>query len=488
MPTEPARTGAGRAPPSNDAVHATANARAHPRPQGRRHRRGGPGFKAGAAALDSLNSLLLRRLMPLLILAYVISFIDRTNIALAKAQMSIDLGLSSAAYGLGAGLFFLSYAALEVPSNLIMHRVGARFWITRIMVSWGLLSAGMAWVQGEWSFYLMRVLLGAAEAGLFPGVMLYLTYWFGLRERARATGYFLMGVCIANIVSGPLAGALMALDGLWGWHGWQWMFVLEGLPAVALAAVVWRHLPDGPDTAPWLTTAQRNLLRLHLARQQVAQDQAMGRPAGGPTGQSLAGSLRQCLHDGQIWRAIAVYFCHQISIYTVIFFLPGIIGGYGALSTLQVGLLTAVPWGVAALGAAVLPQRATTPQRSRRLLWVGLLVMAAGLVVGALGAAYAGPVLAMAGFCLTALMFFVVQPVLFLFPTSRLSGAALAAGIGLVNTVGLLGGFLGPSVMGLIEQQTGSTQNGLLIIAVLLVGAALLSRGLRLGGEGREVR
>ncbi|RUP27842.1 MAG: MFS transporter [Curvibacter sp.] len=452
-----------------------------------------PPIDLAGPALESLNSLLLRRLMPLLILAYVISFIDRTNIALAKAQMSIDLGLSSAAYGLGAGLFFLSYAALEVPSNLIMHRVGARFWITRIMVSWGLLSAGMALVQGEWSFYLMRVLLGAAEAGLFPGVMLYLTYWFGLRERARATGYFLMGVCIANIVSGPLAGALMALDGLWGWHGWQWMFVLEGLPAVALAAVVWRYLPDGPDTAPWLTPAQRKLLQLHLAQQQAAQGQALGlTPAhpgkpdqqGHPVGGSMGQALRQCLRDRQIWLAIAVYFCHQISIYTVIFFLPGIIGGYGALSTLQVGLLTAVPWGVAALGAAVLPQRATTPQRSRRLLWVGLLVMAAGLVVGALGAAYAGPVLAMAGFCLTALMFFVVQPVLFLFPTSRLTGAALAAGIGLVNTVGLLGGFLGPSVMGLIEQQTGSTQNGLLIIAVLLVAAAVLSRGLRLGGEG----
>lgn len=431
-------------------------------------------------ALASLNQLLFARLLPLLILAYVVSFIDRTNIALAKAQMAVDLGISAAAYGLGAGLFFLSYAACEVPSNLIMHRVGARFWITRIMVSWGLLSAGMAFVQGEWSFYAMRLLLGAAEAGLFPGVMLYLTYWFGLQARARATGYFLMGVCIANIVSGPLAGALMQLEGLWGWHGWQWMFVLEGLPAVALAAVVWRHLPDGPETAPWLAPEQRALLRRHLAHEQAQNRAQTGGKGHEDAHASAAQGLWVAVKDAQIWRAIAVYFCHQISIYTVIFFLPGLIGASGALSMLQVGLLTAVPWLVAALGAAVFPQQATTPQRCRRLLWVGLLVMAMGLAIAAQG----GPALALVGCCVTALMFFVVQPVLFLFPTSRLSGAALAGGIGLVNTVGLLGGFLGPSVMGLIEQQTGSTDHGMLIIAGLLVGATGLSLGLRQGGEG----
>ncbi|BBU44850.1 hypothetical protein PPTS312_27650 [Pseudomonas putida] len=205
-----------------------------------------------ATTEQRLNGLLLRKLMPLLIVVYVMSFLDRTNIALAKASMGIDLGLSAAAYGLGAGLFFLTYALAEVPSNLIMHRVGARFWITRIMITWGLLSAGMAFVQGETSFYIMRLLLGVAEAGLFPGVMLYLTYWFDREQRARATGYFLLGVCLANILSGPLGGALLEMDGVLGWHGWQWLFVLEGLPAVALALVVWKKLPDGPASAPWL--------------------------------------------------------------------------------------------------------------------------------------------------------------------------------------------------------------------------------------------
>ena len=285
---------------------------------------------AGVTDESRLNRLLLRKLMPLLVVVYVMSFLDRTNIALAKASMGIDLGLSAAAYGLGAGLFFLTYALFEVPSNLIMQRVGARFWITRIMITWGLLSAGMAFVQGETSFYIMRLLLGVAEAGLFPGVMLYLTYWFNREQRARATGYFLLGVCLANILSGPLGGALLELDGWLGWHGWQWLFVLEGLPAVALAYVVWKKLPDGPSSASWLTKAQARAIEERLSAERAASPQ-----------QSRLG---QMFRDKQIWLAIAVYFVHQITIYTVIFFLPGIIGTYGALTPLQIGLLTSVPW------------------------------------------------------------------------------------------------------------------------------------------------
>ncbi len=298
-----------------------------------------------------LTALLFRKLMPLLVLSYVISFLDRTNIALAKTHIAVDLNISAAAYGLGAGLFFLSYALLEIPSNLIMHRVGARFWITRIMVTWGLLSAAMAFVQGETSFYIMRVLLGVAEAGLFPGVMLYLTYWFGREDRARAVGYFLLGVCIANIVSGPLGGALLGMDGIWGFKGWQWMFVLEGLPAVFLAAVVWKKLPDGPDSAPWLTPAQAQEVRSRLAAE--AADASAGKG-----GHSFLGAMR----DPQVWLAIFIYFCHQISIYTVIFFLPGIIGTYGKLTPVEIGLLNSLPWIAAAIGAAWLPRHANTPR------------------------------------------------------------------------------------------------------------------------------
>jgi MFS family permease len=413
----------------------------------------------------TLNKLMFVKLMPLLIAAYVLSFLDRTNIALAKHQLDIDLGISAAAYGLGAGLFFLTYALSEVPSNLIMHKVGARFWIARIMVTWGLISAAMAFVQGETSFYVLRLLLGIAEAGLFPGVMLYLTYWFGREQRARATGYFLLGVCFANIIGGPLGAALMQLDGVWGWRGWQWMFMLEGLPAVFFAMVVWKKLPDRPSKAPWLNTEEARQIEHRLAME--AEE-----------GAGHGGALKQCLTP-QILLAIFVYFCHQITVYTVIFFLPGIIGKYGSLSTLQIGLLTSLPWLAAAIGAIVLPKFASTPQRSRRILVTGLLTMAAGLGIASL----AGPVISLLGFCISAVMFFVVQSIIFLYPASRLKGAALAGGLGFVNSCGLLGGFVGPSVMGLIEQSTGNAMNGMKVIAVVLVIAAIAASRLRQGQE-----
>ncbi|MFJ3485529.1 MFS transporter [Pseudomonas sp. NPDC090202] len=418
----------------------------------------------------TLNKLLFIKLMPLLIAAYVLSFLDRTNIALAKHHLDVDLGISAAAYGLGAGLFFLTYALSEVPSNLIMHKVGARFWIARIMVTWGLISAAMAFVQGETSFYVLRLLLGIAEAGLFPGVMLYLTYWFGREQRARATGYFLLGVCLANIIGGPLGAALMQLDGLFGWRGWQWMFMLEGLPAVFFAIVVWKKLPDRPSQAPWLSSAEAQQIE-----RQLASEAEEGAGHGGH-------SLKQCLTP-QILLAIFVYFCHQITIYTVIFFLPGIIGKYGDLSALQVGFLTSLPWLAAAVGAITLPKLANTPQRSRRMLVTGLLIMAAGLGIASL----AGPVISLLGFCISALMFFVVQSIIFLYPASRLKGAALAGGLGFVNCCGLLGGFVGPSVMGLIEQSTGNAMNGMKVIAVVLVVAAIAALRLRQGHE-REAR
>ncbi|CDY78226.1 Nitrate/nitrite transporter [Caballeronia glathei] len=422
----------------------------------------------------SLNKLLIAKLMPLLVIVYVISFLDRTNIALAKHSMGIDLGLSSAAYGLGAGLFFLTYALFEIPSNLVMHKVGARFWITRIMITWGLLSIGMAFVTGETSFYVMRLLLGAAEAGLFPGVMLYLTYWFGREERARATGFFLLGVCIANILGGPLGGALLELDGALGFHGWQWLFVIEGLPAVLLAYVVWKVLPDRPTKAPWLARDEAEALERRLAAEQDGQ--------GGHGAGKSAHSFRTCLADRQVWLAILVYFCHQLTIYTVIFFLPGIIGASGHFSPFTIGLLSATPWIAAAIGAATLPRFASDSARSRRLLVGGLVVMASGLVV----AAYSTPVIGLLGVCLSASMFFVVQSIIFTFPSSRLSGSALAGGLGLVNSCGLLGGFVGPTVMGLIEQSTGRAMNGLVLLAAALVVAAICSLRLRHGAEDRE--
>lgn len=419
----------------------------------------------------SLDQINFRKLMPLLIAAYVIAFIDRTNIGLAKSHLAADVGISAAAYGLGAGLFFVAYALFEVPSNLILHKIGARIWIARIMITWGLLSAAMALVQGPVSFYILRVALGFSEAGLFPGVMLYLTYWFGREQRIRAIGIFLLGACIANIVGAPIGGALLGLDGVLGFHGWQWMFVLEGLPAVALAFVVYKFLPSRPAEARWLSTEQAAELT-----QRLEAEQREGASESGV--HSLAGVFK----DKAILLVIAIYVVHQISLYSVVYFLPGIIGNWGDMSDFTIGVLTALPWVAAALGAYLVPRFATSSRRSNSLLFGGLVAMAVGLLIGAV----AGPVVALVGFCFSAAFFLVVQPILFAVPAERLAGSALAGGLAAVNTIGILGAFVGPFVMGALESSTGNPLSGLWFSVALLTVAAGLSLILRRFSVGRK--
>jgi MFS family permease len=415
-----------------------------------------------------LNKIIFRRVMPLLIAAYVMAFLDRTNIGMAKDRLEIDLGISATAYGIGAGLFFLTYALSEVPSNLIMHKVGARFWIMRIMITWGLISAGMAFVQGEWSFYLLRMLLGVAEAGLFPGVIYFLTQWFVANDRAKANGMFLLGVSIANIVGAPLGGLLLTMDGVGGLHGWQWMFIIEGLPACALAFVVWKFLPDKPTDAKFLTRAEAEDLEARIA----AEEEAGARAAGNS-------KLRHVLMDKQILLVVAIYFTHQIAVYALSFFLPSIIGSYGELNSIQIGLLTSIPWIFSAAGALLLPRLATNASRSRLIATCTMVGIVAGFTLGAIS----GPVMGLIGFCLAAFNFFALQPILFTYPATRLSGAALAGGIAFVNTVGLFGGFLGPYVMGFMEEATGNALSGLWFIVGMCLIGALLTRLLKRGAE-----
>jgi len=410
-----------------------------------------------------VNALMFRKLMPLLVAGYILNFLDRTNIALAKAALQTDVGISPAAYGLGAGLFFLAYSVCEVPSNLIMRKVGARFWIARIMLSWGLVSTAMAFVSGEASFYILRVMLGIAEAGLFPGVLLYLTYWFGDRDRARAIGYFLLGVCLANVVGGPIGGALLQLDGLMGLHGWQWMFIIEGVPSTLFSVLVWKVLPDGPAEAKWLTKDQADHV---LAELQAERD------ANAAKSQL---SVKSVFLHPQVLLAIFVYFCHQIALYSVTFFLPGIIRSWGHLSELSIGLLTALPWVAAAIGAAFLPKLATAHGWARRMMIAGLFVIAAALLLPAV----AGPLVALAAFCVAGLMFVPVQSVLFTYPSARFQGAALAGGLGFLNSLGILGGFLGPYAMGQVEQATGKASNGLFLISIAMTLAGIAAFWLR---------
>lgn len=417
---------------------------------------------------EVVNKIIFRRIMPLLIAAYVMAFIDRTNIGMAKDRMEIDLGISATAYGIGAGLFFLTYALSEIPSNLIMHKVGARFWIMRIMITWGILSACMAFVQGEWSFYILRMLLGIAEAGLFPGVIYFITQWFVVKDRAKANGMFLLGVSIANIVGAPLGGILLTMDGVGGLHGWQWMFIIEGLPACILAIVVWKCLPNKPTESKFLTREEAEDLEARILAEETAGAKASGNS-----------KLRHVLKDKQILLVVAIYFTHQIAVYALSFFLPSIIGTYGTLNTIQIGLLTSIPWIFSAAGALLLPRLATNASRSRLIATSTMVGIVAGFTLGALG----GPILGMLGFCLAAFNFFALQPILFTYPATRLSGAALAGGIAFVNTIGLFGGFLGPYVMGFMEETTGSKLSGLWFIVAMCTVGALLTRKLKRGTE-----
>lgn len=418
----------------------------------------------GGAQARITHKKIYRHLLPLLIVAYIISFIDRTNIGMAKASMSVDLGLSATAFGLGAGLFFLTYSVLEIPSNLFLAKIGARRWIARIMITWGVISCAMAFVTGPWSFYAMRLLLGAAEAGLYPGIIYYLTLWFGREERAKATGLFLLGVCFANIIGAPLGGLLLNMDGIAGWSGWQWMFFIEGLPAVALAFVVWRVLPDKPADAKWLDKQDVEFIETTLAREAREANHAPS-----------SFSLKKALATRVFLLLVLVYFTHQFSVYGLSYFLPGIIGSWGDLSPLQVGLLTAIPWIAAACGGVLLPRFARTEGRSRRMLMVGYLVMAVGMAIGATG----GPSVAMLGFSITAFMFFAVQSIIFSWLPSIMSGSLLAGSFGLLNCLGLCGGFLGPFILGAFEDRTGSATSGLWFAVGLLVIGALVATLIR---------
>lgn len=399
------------------------------------------------------------RLMPLLVVCYILSFLDRTNIGMAKDRLEVDVGISAAAYGIGAGIFFLTYASLEIPSNLIMRKVGARFWITRIMVTWGLISAAMAMVNGPVLFYVLRALLGAAEAGLYPGVLYFLTLWFPAADRARAQGLFLLGACIASVIGTPLSGALLRLDGLGGLHGWQWMFLIEGLPSVLVAVLVWNILPYRPSKATWLSADTASELEAYIASEKSAGAVESGNH-----------NFRRALRDPQLVCVMILYLVNQIAVYSLAYFLPSIIGNAWELSSLQIGLLASAPWAMACAGLILIPAVARSQGNFKR--WIVLSYI--GVVVGLLVAATGNPWLGYAGFCLVGFWFIAPQPLLFTHAGARLDGATLAAGLALINSFGLLGGFAAPNIMGGAETATGNPLSGIWVIA----GANLVAMGL----------
>ena len=394
------------------------------------------------------------RLIPLIALGYGIAYMDRLNISFASLQMNRDLHFSASIYGFGAGLFFVSYAACEIPSNLLLYRVGARRWFARIMLTWGLLAMGMMFVKTPVQFYVMRFLLGMAEAGFFPGVIFYLSQWFPAHMRARAISRFYISFPLGSVLMGAIAGALLGLQGKAGLAGWQWLFLIEGLPAVLLSIVFWLYLPAAPAEAKWLTADERQWILHHVNRGVV---------------DGHGGNVGRALRDPRVWQISLLFFCMLSCSYAYTFSAPAILQAITALSNRNVGFLVAT---MSLLGAPCMILNAIHSDHTKeRYLHIAIpfLVIAAGYLVGGLSRV---PFLAVPALAIASLGYFSMQGPLLALASSFLHGKSAAAGIATMNTIGILGGFVGPYWMGLARDFTGTYQPGLLTLVIpSLIGA-----------------
>ncbi|WP_321895818.1 MFS transporter [Paraburkholderia heleia] len=394
------------------------------------------------------------RLLPLMCAIYFLSFVDRTNVALAKSALAADLGISAAAYGLGAGVFFIGYALLEVPSNLMAHRVGPRVWIARIAVTWGALSTAMMFVQGEWSFYVLRVLLGVAEAGLFPALMYMVTLWFAPKDRAVAVGWIYTAPSIALIVGNPLGASLMQLGGIGGLHGWQWMFLLEGVPTIVFGIVLFFTLPNRPADVRWLTPPEAQALEANAVVD-----------THGRADLSSAHWIAALKRPTTVLIAL-IYFLNQVAFVGLYFFTPSIVAQMHVKSPVLVGVLSS------SVGIGFLIGVLTLPRIHRRMTsdcgFIGALT--AGLVVSACAFIAIGNqtaqivLLGITGFFAGGIL-----PSYWAVAMKRLQGVQAAAGLAFINTVGLLGGFVGPYLFGLAETITGRSDSGFKVVVVASV-------------------
>ena len=404
-----------------------------------------------------------RRLVPFLLLMYVIAFLDRSNVSFAQQEFKADFGISATAYAFGAGLFFVGYAIFEVPSNILLHKVGAKWWLARIMVTWGIVAAAFMFVTGTTSFYILRFLLGVCEAGFFPGVILFLTYWVPARHLSRARGYFYMGIALAGILGNPLSGGLLELNGVLGLRGTQWMFLVEGLLAIIVGVWSYFYLTNKPQDAAWLPEDQRQALVETVAAEDTAK--ASGH---GPQ------KVWAALGNWRVWYFSLIYFCIQIAVYGVTFFLPAQVTAItGQKLGFQASLVTAIPWVFGLASVAFFPGLADRTRKHRLIGTTLLLVTAFGIVIS--GALSGTPVLAIAGLSLAAIGFVAMQPIFWTLPTEYMTGFAAAAGIGLINSLGNLGGFLAPNMRDYFKESVGGNA-GLYALAVgAVVGAVLFA-------------
>ena len=398
-------------------------------------------------------------IVPFLFLCYLAAYLDRVNVGFAKLQMLKELNYSETIYGLGAGMFFVGYVLFEVPSNIVMHKVGARLWIARIMITWALISGAMAFVTTPPSFYVLRFLLGAAEAGFIPGVLLYLTYWFPAHRRGRITAIFLAAIPVASILGGPLSGWILnTASGAYGISGWQWLFMVETIPSIILGVVTLLYLDNRVEHAKWLTAGEKQMIAHDIARE------AAGKEEHSHLGAAFA--------TPRVWLLGLIYFTIASGIYIISFWLPTIIKQTGVADPLTIGLLTAIPYTVAVIAMIVVNQSADRLRERRWHTLVPCLVTAAGLTLTA--AATGNTVVAMVGLTLAAAGVSTAQSSFWTVPATFLGGAAAAAGIALVNSLGNIGGFAGTYVVGVMTDLTHSTASSLYLFAALITVGGLL--------------
>ncbi|WP_413098770.1 MFS transporter [Streptomyces sp. Inha503] len=420
-----------------------------------------PAVAAETPALARENTVyrkVVRRIVPFLILCYVASYLDRVNVGFAKLQMSDDLGFSEAAYGLGAGLFFIGYFLLEVPSNLMLQRVGARTWIARIMISWGLVSAAFMFVTNEATFYVLRFLLGAAEAGFYPGVILYCTYWFPSHRRARVIAMFMSAIPVAGIFGNPLSGWIMdSFQGVNGWQGWQWMFLLEAVPALLVGVITLFYLDDGVRDAKWLTDEEKAVVE-----RAVADDSAH---------RTVHGRVLDAFREPKVWLMCLIYFCFVMGQYALTFWMPTFVESTGIEGNVAIGVLSAVPF-LAALVAMNLFGRSADKHRERR--WHLVIPSLMGAVGFSLSAVWNGSTaLSLTALSVAAAGVLTCAPLFWSLPTAFLGGTAAAAGLAIINSVGNLAGFVSPYMIGALKDATGSASIPMYVLAfTLVVGAA----------------
>jgi D-galactonate transporter len=399
------------------------------------------------------------RLIPFLFLCYILAYLDRVNVGFAKLQMLNDLSLSDAAFAAGAGIFFIGYFFFEVPSNILLKKYGARTWIARIMVSWGIISSAMMFVNGEWSFYVMRFLLGIAEAGFFPGIIFYLTLWYPSRHRSTRTAWFVSAIAVSGVIGNPISGWIMdVLSGKLGMAGWQWLFLIEGIPSMIVGIWVIFYLDSSIKEAKWLTAEEKELLARNLEAEDKHKHEVR---------------VIDAFRSGKVYVLSAIYFTLMIGLYGIAFWLPTIVKAFGVKGYLQVGLITAIPYGVAVIGMILLSRNS---DRTGERRWHYVLNVTSGCIGLILSGVFASnPVLAVIFLSIATLGVIGSMPLFWPIPSAFLAGTAAAAGIGIVNSVGNLGGYIGPNVPIWVKRYSGDPSAALYAIAVILFIGALLT-------------